>query len=77
MYHQIETNMPVKNFLQETRQFLGKMIRIVNISEDLMISINLISDIAYGREIVEEYIPQMQVSYICHIFRIEFALKRT
>jgi len=60
LYHQIETNVPVKNFLQETRQYLGKMIRILNVSEDVMIMVTLVSDVAYAREIVFDYIPQMQ-----------------
>eukprot|EP01125_Pyxidicula_operculata_P012814 TRINITY_DN4218_c0_g1_i3.p1 TRINITY_DN4218_c0_g1~~TRINITY_DN4218_c0_g1_i3.p1 ORF type:complete len:1114 (+),score=245.98 TRINITY_DN4218_c0_g1_i3:40-3381(+) len=59
-YHQIETNVPVKNFLQETRTFLSKMIRIVNINEDVMVSIELVSELAYARDLVYEYIPLMQ-----------------
>eukprot|EP01128_Nolandella_sp_AFSM9_P012702 TRINITY_DN9532_c0_g1_i1.p1 TRINITY_DN9532_c0_g1~~TRINITY_DN9532_c0_g1_i1.p1 ORF type:complete len:1160 (+),score=275.21 TRINITY_DN9532_c0_g1_i1:17-3496(+) len=59
-YHQIETNVPVKNFITETRGYLGNMLRILNVSEDVMVTITLVSDVAYAREIVYEYIPQMQ-----------------
>uniref|UniRef100_A0A6B2KWZ9 WASH complex subunit strumpellin n=1 Tax=Arcella intermedia TaxID=1963864 RepID=A0A6B2KWZ9_9EUKA len=60
IFHQIETNIPVKNYLNETRLLLGKMLRILNISQDVLVTINLVSEIGYGREIVEEYIPEMQ-----------------
>lgn len=91
LYHQIETNVPVKNFLNETRQYLGnhilsdpltvliylfsllisslgKMIRILNVSEDVMVMVTLVSDVAYAREIVYEYIPQMQVRPFISVF---------
>jgi len=60
LYHQIETNIPIKNWLAEIRAYLGKMIRILNISDDVMATIMLVSEIGYGRDIVYDYIPEMQ-----------------
>jgi len=59
-YHQIEENVPVKNFLVETSGFLENMIRLIHIGDDIMYNIDIISDFAYARDIIYEYIPDMQ-----------------
>lgn len=51
----------MKSFLQDTGIFLANMIRLVNMSDDVLLSIDIVSDVAYAREIVYEYIPEMQV----------------
>jgi WASH complex subunit strumpellin len=40
-YHQIETNLPVRQFLIDTRKYLKKMLRIVNIGDDVMATVRL------------------------------------
>ena len=59
-FHQIETNIHVKHFLAETRQYLQQMVRTVNCKEEILIIITLVSDISYAREIMDEYVPMMQ-----------------
>ena len=59
-YHQIEQNIPVKNFLNETSRYLQNMILLIHISEENMFKIDIISDFSYARDIIYEYIPVMQ-----------------
>eukprot|EP01127_Copromyxa_protea_P005596 TRINITY_DN15495_c0_g1_i1.p1 TRINITY_DN15495_c0_g1~~TRINITY_DN15495_c0_g1_i1.p1 ORF type:complete len:1198 (-),score=295.31 TRINITY_DN15495_c0_g1_i1:60-3617(-) len=59
-YHQIEQNVPVKNFLVETGKYLQNMTLLLHISEENMYKIDIISDFSYARDIIYEYIPEMQ-----------------
>lgn len=61
-FHQIETSLQVKQFLIDTRGFLQQMLRIVNISPKVKVTMALIADISYGWEIVrtEDYVCLLQ-----------------
>eukprot|EP01126_Amoeba_proteus_P045763 TRINITY_DN5142_c0_g1_i4.p1 TRINITY_DN5142_c0_g1~~TRINITY_DN5142_c0_g1_i4.p1 ORF type:complete len:921 (-),score=205.68 TRINITY_DN5142_c0_g1_i4:85-2847(-) len=59
-YHQIEQNVPVKNFLVETSKYLHNMILLLHVSEEIMYTIDIISDFSYARDIIYDYIPVMQ-----------------
>jgi WASH complex subunit strumpellin len=61
-YHDIETNLQVKQFLVDTRAFLRKMMRIVNIGEEVMATFDIVADVSYMWDIVNEYLPAMQDS---------------
>eukprot|EP00005_Dracoamoeba_jomungandri_P006405 CAMPEP_0174262476 /NCGR_PEP_ID=MMETSP0439-20130205/12995_1 /TAXON_ID=0 /ORGANISM="Stereomyxa ramosa, Strain Chinc5" /LENGTH=1153 /DNA_ID=CAMNT_0015347191 /DNA_START=64 /DNA_END=3525 /DNA_ORIENTATION=- len=59
-FHQIESSLQVKQFLADTRDFLGRMLRVVNIKEEYLIMMGFVSDLSYAFEIIEQYIPLMQ-----------------
>lgn len=59
-FHQIETNLQVKQFLNDTRSFLHQMIRTINIREETMATIALVSDMSYAKIVIEDYVGLMQ-----------------
>lgn len=59
-FHEIETNLQIKQFLEDTRQYLNQMIRIVNIKEQFLGVLSLVSDMSYGWEKIQDFIPLMQ-----------------
>lgn len=59
-FHQVNSSLHVKQYLMDTRDLLKKMIRYVNIKEDVMATISTISDISYAWEIINDYISSMQ-----------------
>ena len=52
-FHQLETNLQVKQFLADTRKYLHQMIRIINIKEEILINIQIIADLSYAWEIID------------------------
>ncbi|KAM9958880.1 hypothetical protein ACTFIW_012470 [Dictyostelium discoideum] len=59
-FQQIDSSIQVKQFLIETRQFLTKMIKIVNIKEEVLVNLSVCADMSYAWEIVNNYVDQMQ-----------------
>ncbi|KAE8748690.1 hypothetical protein FOCC_FOCC004493 [Frankliniella occidentalis] len=59
-FHQLETNMQVKQFLLDTRTHLHHMVRAGNIKEEVLITLQMIADLSYAWEIVESYTKYMQ-----------------
>ncbi|XP_057313652.1 WASH complex subunit 5-like [Hydractinia symbiolongicarpus] len=59
-FHQLETNLHVKQFLCDTRKYLHQMIRTINIKEEVMITIELVGDTSYAWQIMDSYTPLMQ-----------------
>lgn len=59
-YHEIETNLQVKQFLIDTRQYLNQMIRVVNVKEDYMVTIATVGDISYVWQIINNFTNSMQ-----------------
>jgi len=52
-FHQLETNLQVKQFLADTRKYLHQMIRIVNVKEEILINIQIIADLSYAWETID------------------------
>jgi WASH complex subunit strumpellin len=52
-FHQIETSLQIKQFLADTRVYLVKMMRTVNIKEAMMNTIAIVSDFRYVRRCSE------------------------
>eukprot|EP00466_Bigelowiella_natans_P015091 jgi/Bigna1/66896/fgenesh1_pg.2_\ len=50
-FHQIESSMQVKAFLADTRDYMTRMIRTVNITDSVLADLETISDFAYACEI--------------------------
>ena len=52
-FHQLESNLQVKQFLADTRQFLHHMIRVINIKEEVLITIQIVADLSYCWKIID------------------------
>ncbi|KAH3758632.1 WASH complex subunit 5 [Pelomyxa schiedti] len=61
-FHHIESSLQVKQFLIDTRKYLQQMLRLVNISPKVKVTLALVSDISYGWEILrtQEYVSLLQ-----------------
>eukprot|EP00455_Lapot_gusevi_P055397 TRINITY_DN9002_c0_g1_i3.p1 TRINITY_DN9002_c0_g1~~TRINITY_DN9002_c0_g1_i3.p1 ORF type:complete len:733 (-),score=209.92 TRINITY_DN9002_c0_g1_i3:77-2275(-) len=58
-FHQIETSLQIKQFLADTRQYLTKMLRTVNIKEETLATISIVSDFSYAWDLMTDYVPLM------------------
>ena len=59
-FHQVESNLQVRQFLSETRGFLHQMLRTVNVKEQILVTIQLVSDISYAWQLVDGFVDRMQ-----------------
>lgn len=61
-YHNLNSNMQVKQHLIETDQYLHQMIQTINIKEDNLINLQIIGDLSYAWIIIDKYTVIMQES---------------
>ncbi|XP_061936928.1 WASH complex subunit 5 isoform X2 [Apis cerana] len=61
-FHQLENNLHISQYLADTREILHNMLRTGNITEDTMISLNIVTDCCYAWNIMESFIDTMQAS---------------
>jgi WASH complex subunit strumpellin len=47
-YHQIDSSLQIKQFLSEARDILKQMIRVVNIKDDLLATLSVVTDFSYA-----------------------------
>jgi WASH complex subunit strumpellin len=59
-YHQIEGNLQIKQFLNESRDCLRHMVFIANLHEDIMTIIERVGDFSYAWESMEDFLGLMQ-----------------
>lgn len=59
-FHQLESNLQVKQFLADTRKYLHQMIRIINIKEEVLITIQIVADLSYAWHLMDSYTSIMQ-----------------
>lgn len=59
-FHQLESNLQVRQFLADTRQYLHQMIRTINIKEEVLITIHIVADLSYAWNIMDSYTMYMQ-----------------
>ena len=59
-FHQLESNLQVRQFLADTRQFLHQMIRTINIKEEVLITIEIVGDLSYAWRLMDTYTSYMQ-----------------
>ncbi|KAI8126229.1 putative WASH complex subunit strumpellin [Lucilia cuprina] len=52
-FHNLQANMQVKQYLMETREYLTRMIQIINVKENILINIQLISDLSYAWHLID------------------------
>ncbi|OQR94163.1 strumpellin [Achlya hypogyna] len=56
-FDQIDTSLQVKAFLAESRQYLTEMVRTVRVRQEAMGIIETVSDLSYGWEIINDFMP--------------------
>lgn len=61
-YHNLNSNMQVKQHLLETDQYLHQMIQIINIKEENLINLQIIGDLSYAWITIDNYTQIMQES---------------
>ncbi|XP_076661736.1 WASH complex subunit strump [Halictus rubicundus] len=61
-FHQLESNLHISQYLADTREILHNMLRTGSITEDTMISLNIVTDCCYAWNIMESFIETMQAS---------------
>ncbi|XP_059147627.1 WASH complex subunit 5-like isoform X2 [Physella acuta] len=59
-FHQLESNLQVRQFLADTRKYLHQMIRTINIKEEVLITIHIVADLSYAWNIMDSYTIYMQ-----------------
>ncbi|EZA48313.1 hypothetical protein DMN91_008109 [Ooceraea biroi] len=59
-FHQLENNLHISQYLADTRETLHNMLRTGSISEDTMISLNIVTDCCYAWNIMESFVDVMQ-----------------
>lgn len=52
-FHNLESNMHIKQYLLEIRKFLHSMVQTINIKEDVLINIQLIGDLSYAWHLID------------------------
>lgn len=58
-FHQIEDSMQVKQFLLDTRGFLTKMIRTINVNDKVLGDLDIVSDFSYAWELINSFTGTM------------------
>lgn len=61
-FHQLENNLHISQYLADTREILHNMLRTASITEDTMISLNIVTDCSYAWNIMESFIDTIQTS---------------
>jgi WASH complex subunit strumpellin len=59
-YHEIDKNLQVKQFINDTANYLVQMISTCNIKEDALLQLDIISDISYAWILIDNFTAQMQ-----------------
>uniref|UniRef100_A0A1I8H261 WASH complex subunit strumpellin n=1 Tax=Macrostomum lignano TaxID=282301 RepID=A0A1I8H261_9PLAT len=60
-FHQLDANMQVVQFLQETCAKLYQMMRIINVKEEVLLHLDIVADLSYAWVIIDTYTNFMQV----------------
>lgn len=55
-FHQLDSNLQVKQFLADTRKYLHQMIRTINIKEEVLITLQIVADISFAWIIIDRYV---------------------
>ena len=59
-FHQLEQSLQITQFLAETRALLSRMIRVVNIRDNVLVTLSVVSDMAYAWEVINNYTALMR-----------------
>jgi WASH complex subunit strumpellin len=59
-FHEIDKNLQVKQFVNDTANFLMQMINTCNIKDDALVQMQLISDMSYAIQLIDNFTAHMQ-----------------
>jgi WASH complex subunit strumpellin len=59
-FHQLESNLQVKQFLEDTKRYLVQMLRTINIKEESLTTLELVADLSYAWIHIDSYTGFMQ-----------------
>ena len=60
IYELVQTNIPIKHYIQETKKYLLYMVRSVNVKKSYLVNISHISDFSYAWGVIDSYLEQME-----------------
>ena len=63
-FHQLEQNLQVKQFLLDVQRYLKHMLRTINIKEETLVVLKIVSDLSYAWILIDTYTPFMQVGLL-------------
>lgn len=67
-FHELDSNMQVKQFLTENKRLLSTMILLNNVQESTMGIIDLVSDLSYAWNIIDRFFDRIKDN----VFRFSF-----
>ena len=59
-FHEIDKNLQVKQFVTDTANFLLQMINTCNITDDALVQMQIISDMSYALQLIDNFTIEMQ-----------------
>lgn len=59
-FHQLDSQLQVRQFLEDTRKFLTQMLRASNVREDWLVTLQMIGDLSYAWNTIDSLTPLMQ-----------------
>lgn len=59
-FHEIDKNLQVRQFVQDTASFLMQMINTCNIKDDAIVQMQIISDMSYALQLIDNFTNEMQ-----------------
>ncbi len=59
-FHEIDKNLQVKQFVQDTANFLMQMINTCNIKDDALVQMQTVSDMSYALQLIDNFTNEMQ-----------------
>lgn len=61
-FHQLENNLHISQYLADTREILHNMLKTASITEETMITLNIVTDCCYAWNVMESFVTFMQTS---------------
>eukprot|EP00941_MAST-03F_sp_MAST-3F-sp1_P002473 g2473.t1 len=58
-FEQIDTSLQIKEFLALARGYLTQMVKAVNVKEDILVTLDQISDFSYAWEMISDAVPYL------------------
>jgi hypothetical protein len=55
----------IKGFLKEVKTNLRNMVRTVNVRSEVLTNMDIISDLSYAWDIMNDFLPDMHARYVC------------
>lgn len=59
-FHQLESNLQVKQYVVDTKKFLHRLLKTSQLTDEVLIKMQIVGDLAYAWEIIDQYTSFMQ-----------------